>query len=276
MAIRRSGSTQTRKGEVRTAPELTKLYESLKRLRGIFQTARKNGFKIKSHTYYSEASSSTLTDIRREVLILESQFPASEDEELALKIADISPAVLKIRELLDTDLCGASGILDNLIGSLEADLSVALHLRKNHRPRKKGPGFVSLEILPAGVYRKVLQEANRCYDEGLPNACAAMIRRLIESLIIEAFEGAGKADKIKQDGEYKELKALIGHAIAELNLTKNTKNTLPNLKFFGDLSVHARRNLVHTSDLNRLFPDIRRSLEELAINTSHSSLVDLK
>jgi hypothetical protein len=94
-----------------------------------------------------------------------------------------------------------------------------------------------------------------------------MLRRLVESFIIEAFEAYGIEAKIKDGaGEYLELKALIGKAITEpaLKLTRNTRNALPNLKFLGDLSVHARRNLVRNDDLKGVRNDARSAMEELA------------
>ena len=127
--------------------------------------------------------------------------------------------------------------------------------------------FITPEILKPGVYRKVLEEANRCFSADCPNACAAMLRRLVESLIIEAFEAHAIEAKVKDTtGEYLELKALIGKAVAEqkLNLSRNTRTALPHLKFVGDLSVHSRRNLIRNGDLKGIRNDARAAIEELA------------
>src|SRR6266567_2660350 len=66
-----------------------------------------------------------------------------------------------------------------------------------------------------GVMQKVLWEANQCYERGCYNACAAMIRRLVENLIVECYERHGVADRIKKGGEYLEFGALICKASNE-------------------------------------------------------------
>jgi hypothetical protein len=53
------------------------------------------------------------------------------------------------------------------------------------------------------------QSLNQCYERGCYNACAAMIRRLVENLIVECYERHGIADRIKKGGEYLEFGALI-------------------------------------------------------------------
>ncbi|MDL1894323.1 hypothetical protein FBQ87_15765 [Sphingobacteriales bacterium CHB3] len=118
------------------------------------------------------------------------------------------------------------------------------------------------------VFKKVLWEINKSYDSACYNSCAAMIRRLTESLIIQAFEHHNIESKIKKDDNYLEFSALIGKAIAEpkLGLTKNTKRILPDLKFFGDLASHNRKALVRKDDLDKLHQAIRSAIEELAGN----------
>ncbi len=66
-----------------------------------------------------------------------------------------------------------------------------------------------------GVMQKVLWEANQRYERGCYNACAAMIRRLVENLIVECYERHGVADRIKKGGEYLEFGALICKASNE-------------------------------------------------------------
>jgi Domain of unknown function (DUF4145) len=121
--------------------------------------------------------------------------------------------------------------------------------------------------VPANLARlqRILWEANRCYDAACYNACAAMMRRLVEGLVIEAFERHAIADRIKQNGEYLEFGSLIGKASAEpmLRLTRNTKSILPDLKFFGDLGAHNRMALVRKDELDRLHEALRAGIEEL-------------
>jgi len=81
-----------------------------------------------------------------------------------------------------------------------------------------------------------------------------MIRRLVESMFVQAYEHNGIADRIKRGGNYVEFSELIGKAAAEtvLGLSRNTKRIIRDLKFFGDLAVYNRRTLVPKDDLDRL------------------------
>jgi len=94
-----------------------------------------------------------------------------------------------------------------------------------------------------------------------------MIRRLIESLLIEGFEKHGLDSKIKRpDGNYLDLADIIGQAQNEkkLSLSKTAKGSLPQLKFFGNIAAHSRTALVRKDDLDRLHNAVRISIEELA------------
>jgi hypothetical protein len=149
---------------------------------------------------------------------------------------------------------------------VEAELAAALQLKASD-PCPANVMFLPPEIVPLSVYRKILEEVNRCHSACCYNGCAALIRRLVESLIIEAFEAHGLEGNIRgAGGEYLDLKALIGKAIAEpkLRLSRNTKNALPNLKLLGDLSAHSRKHFTLAGDLEKWHSDARITLQELA------------
>ena len=93
-----------------------------------------------------------------------------------------------------------------------------------------------------------------CYD-----ACAVMIRRLIETLIIESFEHYNIADKIKNsNGDFLQLDDQITRTLSESawNLTRNTKKGLKQLKKIGDLSAHCRRFNARRSDIDSAHPQM--------------------
>src|SRR5687768_1124926 len=48
-----------------------------------------------------------------------------------------------------------------------------------------------------GYIEKLVHQINGSYENGWYDACAVMIRRLVETLIIEAFEKHGLAKKIQ-------------------------------------------------------------------------------
>lgn len=116
-----------------------------------------------------------------------------------------------------------------------------------------------------GYIEKVVYQVNGTYHNSWYDACAVMIRRLVETLIIEAFEHKGIANKIKNHtGDFFHLKDLIDAAINEpsWNLSRNAKQALPKLKNVGDLSAHNRRYIAHRPDIEKLIPDLRMVAQE--------------
>jgi hypothetical protein len=92
-----------------------------------------------------------------------------------------------------------------------------------------------------------------------------MIRRLFETLIIDAFENLGLGVKIKRNNEFLPFDELIGKAIAEpaFRLTRNTKQLLPDIKFFGDMGAHNRNAIVRKQDIDKRHNAIRAGTEEI-------------
>lgn len=112
---------------------------------------------------------------------------------------------------------------------------------------------------------RVANQANGAYDNGWYDACAVMIRRLLETLIIETFEHKGIAEKLKNSaGDFFHLKELIDRCLQETswNLTRNCKQALPKLKDIGDKSAHSRRYNAHRGDIDPLLADIRLVVQE--------------
>lgn len=117
-----------------------------------------------------------------------------------------------------------------------------------------------------GYIEKIARQVNGAYENGWYDACAVMIRRLLETLIIEAFEHHRIEDKIRNSsGDFLYLSDLIAVCMSESswNLTRNCKRALPRIKDIGDKSAHSRRyNAVH-GDLSPLLGDIRLIIQEL-------------
>jgi hypothetical protein len=93
-----------------------------------------------------------------------------------------------------------------------------------------------------------------------------MTRRLIETLIIEAFEKHGIAEKIKgPSGDFYYLSDLITSTLTEKswNLSRNSKSALPKLKDIGDKSAHSRRYNALRNDIDKVMPELRVVVQEL-------------
>lgn len=141
------------------------------------------------------------------------------------------------------------------------------------KPPSGGAASANEMVLPfslvkntRGYLERVVHQINGSYENGWYDACAVMIRRLTETLIIEAFEHHKIDHKIKNsDGDFLYLRELINKALAEKawNLGRNAKQALPRLKDVGDQSAHNRRFLCQRQDIDKIIPDLRIVTQEL-------------
>jgi len=118
-----------------------------------------------------------------------------------------------------------------------------------------------------GYIEKITNQINGCYEHGWFDGCAVMIRRLVETLIIETYEKHGIAYKIKNpfSGDFYYLSDQINCLIKETkwNLGRNTKTALPKLKDIGDLAAHSRRFNAHKQDIDKIISELRIVVQEL-------------
>jgi hypothetical protein len=155
----------------------------------------------------------------------------------------------------------------------ETARAISIDARRELGPPAEGLLAETQSVVPHSIVRgtrgyieKVVNQANGCYENGWYDSCAVMLRRLIETLIIEAFEKHSISQKIKNtEGDFFYLRDLIGLCIAETawNLSRNCKQALPKLKGIGDKSAHSRRYIAHRGDVDPLLADIRLVVQEL-------------
>lgn len=150
---------------------------------------------------------------------------------------------------------------------------LAAETRNARLPPEEGAPSPTQRVLPLSVVRgtrgyfeTLTHQLNGSYEHGWYDACAVMMRRLIESLIIEVFEARGLADTIQTDsGDFLPLEKLIGKVIGEpsWNLSRGTKRVLPRVKELGDNSAHVRRFTAHRLDIDNLATPFRAAVQEL-------------
>ena len=123
-----------------------------------------------------------------------------------------------------------------------------------------------------GYIEKVSIQINGCYRNGFYDACAVLIRRVIETLIIECYEHLNRADEIKDsDGNYFMLSGLVTKAVdskSGLNIGRDSKTALREIKAAGDRSAHNRKYNARKNDIDKIADGFRLSSEEL-INTAN-------
>lgn len=155
---------------------------------------------------------------------------------------------------------------------LDVAASIQREAPRHVTPPDEGQKSSTEFVLPASVVRgtrgyieRVANQVNGCYERGWFDGCAVMIRRLVETLIIEAFEHIGKSSAIKGvSGDFLYLRGLVGVALNEpsWNLTRNTKKALPRLKSIGDKSAHSRRYNADRGDIDKVADDVRVVVQE--------------
>lgn len=151
--------------------------------------------------------------------------------------------------------------------------AIDLDVRKELGPPEEGRYSDTQLVVPRSVVRntrgyieKVANQVNGSYENGWYDSCAVMIRRLIETLIIESFEKHLIAHTIKNSqGDFFYLRDLVSACLGEpaWNLTRNCKQALPKLKDIGDKSAHSRRYVAQRGDIDPLLADIRLVVQEL-------------
>ncbi len=117
-----------------------------------------------------------------------------------------------------------------------------------------------------GYIEAVVNQVNGTYENGWYDACAVMLRRLIETLIIEAFEHHDIQVEIQNSsGDYLYLGDLVSRTLActSWNLGRDTKRALPKLREIGNRSAHSRRFTARRGDIENILPDIRVVVDEL-------------
>jgi Domain of unknown function (DUF4145) len=120
-----------------------------------------------------------------------------------------------------------------------------------------------------GYIEEVCRELNGSFHHGYYNAAAVMLRRLLETLLIESYEHFNRETEINDGGgNYLMLSDLAERACGEnghrgINLGRDSKKALKDARSVGNWSAHARRFLAHAGDLTKLQAGMRLLVQEL-------------
>lgn len=120
-----------------------------------------------------------------------------------------------------------------------------------------------------GYIEAVCRQLNGCFRAAYYDAASVMLRRLLETLIIESYEYLKRESEIKDgNGQYLMLRDLAERACGEkihagLNLGRNSKDALKEAKNVGNLSAHSRRYNAVSTDLTKIQSGVRVLVQEL-------------
>jgi hypothetical protein len=125
-------------------------------------------------------------------------------------------------------------------------------------------------VLPMAVFegtrdyiKKIVVQINGCYEHKHFDACAMMIRRLVEMLIIEVYKHPKREAEIQSGGIFKMLGTLIDQILLDFSLGKDTKKGLPLINELGNRSAHAPTFIAHQNDIDRIQGYLRVISDEL-------------
>lgn len=112
---------------------------------------------------------------------------------------------------------------------------------------------------------KLVYQINGCYQYGFFDGCAAMCRRLMESLVIEVYVREKRQHEIQNDGVFITLEKLIKYVVADSNisLARNSPKTMHDIKQVGDTAAHDRTYITPPIDIDDLKIRYRHLIKEL-------------
>lgn len=220
----------------------------------IARTALRNGKSLAGHNYYGNKFHDAVIDISQSEVSLKAimaacQLEQGEVEQLMSYLTCIkstnannrqrTEALKQLRMICQT-------VLLPRLESLTAD------------PTPKTEQVLPMSVVKPtrrGYLEKIIQQANGCYENHWYDGCAVMMRRFIETMIIEVYEAHGKADEIKDsNGNFIMLRDLLNKFLNDTtwNLQRDTQKVLPEIKALGDSSAHARRFIAIKDDVDKL------------------------
>lgn len=162
---------------------------------------------------------------------------------------------------------GQAKIALDIARDIQADIPEYL------KPPAEGFKSESAQVIPLsyirntrGYIEKLANQVNGCYEKGWFDACAVMIRRLVEVLIIEVYEAKRLSANIKDgNGNYFMMEALIRSITTEPSWTLNrfTRQYLPRIADAGNLSAHSIRFNAHITDIDPLIQGLHVIIQDL-------------
>lgn len=114
--------------------------------------------------------------------------------------------------------------------------------------------------------RTIIEQINGTYEDGFYDACAPLCRRLVENLLIKAFESNGGKDTIRdKNGEYLSLAMIIEEAKRGqfFKLQRNTPAALAAIKAVGDKGAHDRFSNVRKTEIDAFKNQFSDTVREL-------------
>jgi Domain of unknown function (DUF4145) len=230
----------------------------------VAKTAMKNKKSLSGDNFYGNKFHDTIINLLQSEAQLKRLVAASDQEESEWSKLSSHIATLKSTTAKPTQRAEA---LKQLRMTCQSELLPRIaEMTVNPLPETEQVLPMAVIQNTRGYIEKIVQQANGCYEHQWYDACAVMIRRLVETLTIELYEARGKSAEIQDnDGNYLMLKDLVDRITSDKswNLSRETKQALPLLKSLGDRSAHNRRYLAKKADIDKVLHGLRVAADDL-------------
>lgn len=116
------------------------------------------------------------------------------------------------------------------------------------------------------LYKSLVGQINGTFEFGYFDATAVLMRRLVECLLIEAFDKTGNLNLITdENGDFKMLKGIVGKisSAGDLRLSRTARPALDIVKRLGDQAAHHRYHVTTKSDIDTVAVAFRSLVSEL-------------
>ena len=226
--------------------------------------ARRNRHSLGGTGYYAKAYWRSMGELKREGALVAQELEKNDRVEQAklLRVA------LEQANPLDGSFVEAESQLNRVrtlwYSAIEHNIQIG---RAQPRIPKKYLTPELRENIP-GPLRSVFDQIQGCYAFEFWDAALVMVRKLVESLIIEGYEIAKKDHEIKANGNYIAFGDLVGKAKSGVlfRLSRDSKGAIDTVKALGDNAAHNPRFTGRRSDLDGLRNGARILTEDLARN----------
>ncbi len=156
--------------------------------------------------------------------------------------------------------------------ALNAARQIQQDVNKVSKPQPEGTKPKTSQLVDFALVKgtgahleRVVHQINGAYEHGWYDACAVMLRRLIETLLIEIYIAREMKSKIKErDGRFVHLNKLVALASSEPSWDlDNNGRSLKKLKEIGNWSAHKRLYNANRDDIDTYESEIRIVVQEL-------------
>lgn len=221
----------------------------------VCKKARKNRQKLTSDNFYANKLAELRANGINAFRDLSSQSPGDVSAMAEMIEAVFSP---------DTDAKRRTQIARELVVSLRTTWRSPTQT-STHTGHDALIPLVLFTKTKRGYLITIGRQMNGCFGADWYDGCAVMMRRILEIVIIEAFEHKRLSQNIKDNnGNYLHLSDLIGATLAEpsIALSRNAKTFLPQLRDIGHSSAHGRYFTAQKNDIERVRHGCRVVVEE--------------